>query len=264
MKDPTTALALENATIGYPGRIVLESASVAIPAGRRVALVGRNGSGKSTLLKTLAGIQRPISGRVTCSGAGLGSMSPSARGRRIAYLPQQVSPDIPFTVFEVVLMGRYPHSGMGLFSTAADRMIVTEVIEAAGLGPLSGKRCTELSGGEFQRVLVASILAQKATVMLLDEPTASLDLKYRSAILAMLGGDASGDRTVVIATHDLDLAMARSDWAIALDGEGGVQAGPTGEVLTEEFVSRSFGVDARLVEVDLPDGKRSRHFVVVG
>jgi len=253
-------LALDDATLGYTGRTVLTNATLEIPDSRRVALLGRNGSGKSTLLRTFAGIQQPISGRVTCEGRDIGLIAPPTRGRRIAYLPQQVSPEIPFTVFEVVLMGRYPHRGLSLFSSAEDRRIVSRVIEETGLTDLGQKRCTELSGGEFQRVLVASILAQQAPIMLLDEPTASLDLHHRSSILSMTGEE--GERTVVIATHDINLAAAHCGWVVVLDGEGGFTDGPTEEVLTESFVAETFGIEVQAVQVDLPSGGKRRQFVV--
>jgi iron complex transport system ATP-binding protein len=240
--------------------VVLEGATLEIPPSRRVALLGRNGSGKSTLLRTLAGIQPPLSGRVTCEGRDIVTLGPTTRGRRIAYLPQQVAPEIPFTVFEVVLMGRFPHRGLSLFSSARDREIVVQVLEETGLTRLGSKKCTELSGGEFQRVLVASILAQQAPIMLLDEPTASLDLHHRSSILSMTGKE--GERTVVIATHNLNLAAAHCGWVVVLDGEGGFTDGPADDVLTEEFVARTFGVDVKAVEVDLPSGGSRRQFVV--
>ncbi len=256
----TAPLALEDATLGYGGQAVLVDATIEIPQARRVALLGRNGSGKSTLLRTLAGIQRPLSGRVTCEGRDITTLDPTVRGRRIAYLPQQVAPEIPFTVFEVVLMGRYPHRGLSLFSSARDREIVVKVLEDTGLTPLGSKRCTELSGGEFQRVLVASILAQQAPIMLLDEPTASLDLHHRSSILSMTGQE--GERSVVIATHDLNLAAAHCGWVVALDGRGGFTDGPADEVLTESFVAETFGVQVSAVQVDLPSGGTRRQFVV--
>lgn len=253
-------LALHEATLGYAGHVVLEKATLEIPASRRVALLGRNGSGKSTLLRALAGIQPPLSGRVTCEGRDIVTLDPTTRGRRIAYLPQQVSPEIPFTVFEVVLMGRFPHRGLSLFSSARDREIVTHVLEETGLTDLASKKCTTLSGGEFQRVLVASILAQQAPIVLLDEPTASLDLHHRSSILSMTGEE--GERTVIIATHDINLAAAHCGWVVVLDGQGGFTDGPGAEVLTEAFVARTFGVDVRAVEVDLPSGGTTRQFVV--
>jgi iron complex transport system ATP-binding protein len=258
----SAALELVAATLGYPGRVVLEAATLEIPAGRRVALIGRNGAGKSTLLRALAGIMRPLSGRVLTHGQDLATLGPTARGKRIAYLPQQVSPEIPFTVREVVLMGRYPHRGLSLFATGKDREIVSKVIERTALADLADKRCNELSGGEFQRVLVASILAQEAPVMLLDEPTASLDLHHQSSILSMAAPQGS-DGTVVIATHDLNIAAAHCSWVLVLDGGGGYTAGPTGDVLTEGFIGETFGIEVRTVLVALPSGGRRRQFVVV-
>lgn len=242
------------------GKEILRDMWLSFLPGAKIGVIGPNGSGKSTLLRTLAGIQPPLSGRVTCEGRDIGSLSPTTRGRRIAYLPQQVAPEIPFTVFEVVLMGRFPHRGLSLFSSAADREIVVKVLEETGLTDLGSKKCTELSGGEFQRVLVASILAQQAPIMLLDEPTASLDLHHRSSILSMTGQE--GERTVVIATHNLNLAAAHCGWVVVLDGEGGFTDGPTDEVLTESFVSETFGVDVQAVQVDMPSGGKRRQFVV--
>ncbi len=255
------ALVATDIAIGYGRRRVLDGVTIEIPAGRCTALLGPNGAGKSTLLRTLAGIQRPMSGRVTCDGRDLALMGDTARGRRIAYLPQQVSPEIPFTVFEIVLMGRYPHRGLSLFATDQDRRVVDGVIERTGLVALKDKRCTELSGGEFSRVLVASILAQEAPVMLLDEPTASLDLSHKSSIMRMIGED--GTRTVLVATHDLNLAAAHCSFIVALDGAGKVRTGASDEVLTEDLVRDIFHVNVRTVHVDLPGKGSLRQFVVM-
>jgi iron complex transport system ATP-binding protein len=259
----SNALEARKITIGYPGKKVLAGIDVEIPKGRCVAMLGRNGAGKSTLLRTLAGIHKPLSGSVVVGGREISTLGPTARGRRIAYLPQQVSPEIPFTVFEIVLMGRYPHRGLAMFASANDRKVVRSVIERTKLGDLADKKCTQLSGGEFQRVLVASILAQEAPVMLLDEPTASLDLEHRNSIMKMVGEDSTSDRTVVVATHDLNLAAAHCSWVVALDCDGRVDAGPAEQILTEQFIERIFGVQVRTVEVDLPSGGTRRQFVVV-
>lgn len=258
-----TALAAESISIGYAETNVLAETTIEIPRGKCVALLGRNGAGKSTLLRALAGIQPPRAGRITYQGRDIATLGPTARGRRIAYLPQQVSPEIPFTVFEIVLMGRYPHRGLSMFSSGEDRQVVRRVLERTRLQPLADKKCTELSGGEFHRVLVASILAQEAPVMLLDEPTASLDLEHRSSIMKMIGEDEEEDRTVVVATHDLNLASAHCSWVVALMGDGRVRTGPAREVLTESFVAELFGVCVQGVDVELPGGGTRRQFVVM-
>jgi len=257
----TPALKLDGVSLGYGSRRLVEDLSLEIPAGRCVALLGRNGAGKSTLLGTLAGIRRPLAGRVLVDGADVFSLPPLARGRRIAYLPQLVRAQIPFTVRDVVLMGRYPHQGPSLFASRRDCETVDRILHDAGLDELASKRCTELSGGELQRVLVASIISQQASVMLLDEPTASLDLVYRSSIMEMIG--AIPDVTVVLATHDLNLAAAHSDWIVAIGPGGDVVSGSTAGVLDEDLVRDVFGVDVRLVEVDRPGGGILRQFVVV-
>jgi iron complex transport system ATP-binding protein len=257
-----TALLAREITVGYDRHAVIEDLTLAIPSGRCVALLGRNGAGKSTLLRTLAGIQRPMRGRVEHEGRDLATLSPAARGRRVAYLPQQVSPEIPFTVEEVVLMGRYPHSGLSMFAGERDHRIVRGVLERTRLAAFAHKRCTELSGGEFQRVLVASMLAQEARVMLLDEPTASLDLEHRTSIMTTIAGGGGGS-TVVVATHDINLAAAHCSWVVALGGGGEVSTGPTREVLDEELVRDIFGVPVRTVEVELAGGATRRQFVVV-
>lgn len=237
------ALELTGVTVRYGRATVLDGIDLAIPAGQRVALVGPNGSGKTTLLRTLAGIVSPDAGVVRPAGG----MQRHEVARVIAYLPQEEYWEFPFTVSELVHCGRYAHAA-GLFGTTTeDHAAVDTAIAAVGLAAMRERPVTELSGGERRRAVLARALAQRAPVLLLDEPTTALDLEHRQAILAVLAGRQG---TVVFATHDLDVAAAHAGRIVVLDGGRLVADGAPADVITAELLRDVFRVRGRVVEVD--------------
>lgn len=228
---------------GYPHRRVLESVSLEVQAGEVLVLLGPNGAGKTTLLRALARLLRPLSGTVLLHEREIWSQTPSAVARQLALMPQSERRDWPLTVEEAVFVGRAPHRGWLLPFSRADRIVVDQALHHAGLWELRTRRITELSGGEWRRVIFARALAQQAQVLLLDEPTAGLDLKYQVEVLGLIRGFAARQGlTVVIALHDLNLAAIYGD-RIALLSNGSLAAcGRPEEVLTEQQISRAFGV----------------------
>ena len=220
--------------------------------GRLVALLGENGSGKSTLLKVLAGLLAPSRGGVLLEGVPLGRVPRRAAARVLGYLPQGFEPFFPATALDVVLLGRTPF--LGPFATpsgrdvAAARAALAEV-DAAGL---EERDVRSLSGGERQRVYLARVLAGEPRVLLLDEPTASLDPRHRFLVLDVLRRRAEAGASCVFSTHEVDLAARTADDAVLLSRGAVLAAGPVRRSVTEQTLAELFGVAARITT--LPDG----------
>ena len=254
------AVALEVAGVGKDFVIpVIDAVSFDVEAGEFVCLLGPNGCGKTTLLKLLSGVLKPELGSVRLGDRELRQLSPRAVAQQIAIVPQETHPAFDFTVMEMVLMGRHPHLGAFQLEGPDDLAIARESLIATGTLHLSGRPYMTLSGGEKQRVVIASALAQAPKVLLLDEPTASLDLGYQLEIAALLE-QLNRDRgvTMVLATHDLNLAASLCD-TLVLVREGRVlMQGVTRDVLTSAAVQQLYGVVA-----DVSFHERAGHLTVV-
>ena len=223
----------------------LRDVTVRVPRGSLTGLIGPNGCGKTTLLKLLSGVLSPDSGSVTLDGRALASMSKRQVARRIAVVPQETHPAFEYTVLEMTLMGRHPYLGPFQLEGPADLAIARESLTATGTAQLADRSYMSLSGGEKQRVIIASALTQSPEVLLLDEPTASLDLGYQleiGALLRQLNKERSA--TMVMATHDLNLAASLCD-TLVLMRQGRVLAdGNTPDVLTSASVKQLYDVEA--------------------
>lgn len=236
------SLRLEDAGIRIDGRWLVRSISLEIMSGRVTALVGPNGSGKSTVLRLLAGLWRPAEGRATIGGVAFDGLTRRDLARRIAYVPQDTRVDFAFSVRDIVAMGRHPHLGRFESPTPADAAAIDAALERADVSRLAHRAVNELSGGERQRVMIARSLATQAEVILLDEPTASLDVDHTLETLALLRQLADNGQAVALALHDLNAVARWADHA-ALLNEGRLQAcGPVHEVLREELIEPVFGV----------------------
>ena len=221
------------------GNRILEGVDFSARTGEVVALVGPNGAGKSTLFSVLCGDLAPVSGNVYLFGEPLSRWSTVERALRRGVLPQQLAMSFPFLVRDVVQMGRAPW--VGTASSEEDETIVTEAMKSADVTHLAARRFTSLSGGERARVAFARILAQQCQVMLLDEPTAALDIHHQETLLETVRKRARGGSAVVVVLHDLALAAAYAD-RIALMSEGTIVGdGPPGEILTDEMLSGVYG-----------------------
>jgi iron complex transport system ATP-binding protein len=238
---------LEGLAVGHrtgrrrPPRTVLAGVSATAAAGELTVLVGPNGTGKSTLLHTVAGLLAPLAGTVHVDGAALADLLPAERARRLAVvLTERVEPGL-LSVEEVVALGRHPHTGPTGALGARDREAVAAAVTAAGAQHLAGRRAAELSDGERQRVLVARALAQEPAVLLLDEPTAFLDVSGRVALLGLLHRLARDQGlAVLVSTHDLEPALRIADRVWLLDRAGRLRAGPPEQLVADGAVGEVF------------------------
>jgi iron complex transport system ATP-binding protein len=211
-------------------------------AGELLALVGPNGAGKTTLLRAMAGIWVPTEGVVRLDGVDLRRVPRRQAARRIAYVPQASTPALDFTVLELVAMGRYVHQGWLGAPARHDHDRVREALARCDALHLASRGAARLSGGELQRVLIARCLASEADLLVLDEPTANLDVAHVLEVMELLRELARGGHAVAIALHDLDLARRFADRAAVLAAGRLVVAGPVREVLTAARIEEVFGV----------------------
>ena len=226
-------------------RPVLRGVTVTAPRGRIVGLLGPNGCGKTTLLRLLGGLLRPDSGAIRLDGRSIDALSRRDLARRVSMVPQETHAAFDFSVLDIVLMGRYPHLGPFELEGAADLAIARGALEATGTAQLEDRPFGTLSGGEKQRVVIAAALAQSADVMLLDEPTASLDLAYQIEVAALLQRlNASRGTTIVVCTHDLNLAAALCHDVVLLKAGRVLAHGPAAETITAAAIRATYGVDA--------------------
>jgi manganese/iron transport system ATP-binding protein len=226
-------LQVHNLTVSYNGVHALEGVSFNVQAGERVAIVGPNGSGKSTLFKALAGLLHPKSGSVQTHSAEVG------------YVTQRSAVDwsFPVTVHDVVMMGRIGKMGWLRWQRPLDREIVRRCLAQVGMFDLAGRQIGELSGGQQQRVFIARALAQEATILLMDEPFTGVDAPSQEAILELLNRLRDQGVTVLVSTHDLNLAVERFD-RLALLNRQLVAYGPPRQAITPETLAAAYGGQA--------------------
>ena len=229
-------------------RQVLADVSLALEAGDCAALLGANGAGKTTLLRTLLGFVRPDRGEVWLDGKPLAAQARRAIARRIAYVPQAHAPSFPYSVREMVSMARAPTSGWGPARTAEDEAAVSGALQRLGLTQLAERSYAGLSGGERQAVLVARALAQGAQILLMDEPTASLDLGQQARLMALLAELAAEGRAILMSTHQPELVLRWFNRAVLLHGGKVLGDGPPRVILTPEALSQLYAVEVRVVE----------------
>jgi len=241
------------AGVAIGGRWLVRDASVAVTPGRLVALVGPNGSGKSTLLRLLAGIWPPSEGTVTLDGTPLAVIRRRELARSVTLVPQDTHVAFPFSVREVVAMGRHAHLGRFERERAADRDAIARAMARADVVPLADRDATALSGGERQRVLIARSLATEARHLLLDEPTASLDVAHALDVLALCRRLADEGHAIAVALHDLNLARRFATDAVLLRAGTVAASGPTSQVLTPAAVRDVFGVAVRIATTGVDD-----------
>ena len=247
------SLRVDAAGLSIGGRWLLRQASVQIEPGRLVALVGPNGSGKSTLLRLMAGVWAPTEGTVTLDGAPVGRVARRALARAIALVPQDTHIAFAFSVREIVAMGRHAHLGRFERERAADHAAIREAMARADVTGIADRDATALSGGERQRVLIARSLATDARHLLLDEPTASLDVAHALDVLALCRRLADDGHAVAVALHDLNLARRFATDAVLLRDGAVVASGAIDTVLTPATVGEVFGVTVSIATPPPPD-----------
>jgi iron complex transport system ATP-binding protein len=252
-------LQVDKVSFSYGTGCVLDEVSFEVGRGTILGLLGPNGSGKTTLLRIVAGVLRPLSGRVLMDGRPIDQLTRRDLARRVASVPQETHSTFDFSVLDMVLMGRYPHLGPFELEGAADQEIAREALTATDTAALAMRAFATLSGGEKQRVVIASALAQASDVLLLDEPTTALDLRYQCEIATLLRRlNAERGTTMIVSTHDLNLAAAVCERIVLLK-EGRVLAhGATNDALTAEHIRLLYDVDA-----DVQVHPRAGHLTVV-
>ncbi|HXE12012.1 MAG TPA: ABC transporter ATP-binding protein [Bryobacteraceae bacterium] len=242
-----SALVAEELVVRRGDRAILDRVSLRVEPGGFLSIVGPNGSGKSTLLKALAGIWPTSAGSVTIGSKLLDNMHRREIAQRLAFVPQDIRMDFAFTVQEIVAMGRYPYRGRFDRANSADRDAIDRALERCDVEHLRKRFVTTLSGGERQRVAIARSLAGDPDVVLLDEPTASLDIQHNMEILDLCRALADAGKAVVLATHDLNV-VARYTSQVALVDAGKIAyAGSRDDVLTSKVLKSVFRVETELL-----------------
>jgi len=235
-------LKLQNVTLGYRRRPVVEDISLKVKPGEMLGLVGPNGCGKSTIIKSLSRIIKPFSGSILLNGKDLSRIPRIELSRMLGVVPQIPFLPSTFTAFEIVLMGRNPHLGMLQYEGKKDIAIAWQSMQKTSTQHLAERRIEQLSGGEIQSIVIARVLAQKTKGILLDEPTANLDIGHQVEVLDLIKELCLKDRlTVVIALHELNLAAQYCDHLVLMDrGRIHCQGNPR-KVITKENINRIYG-----------------------
>lgn len=238
---PIPEIRLEDVTAQVEGHVVVRGVSLTVPPGTKLALVGTNGAGKSTLLRAAAGIAEPAAGRVLLDGRPVGAMRPRERARVISFVSQEETPPDDLRLGEMVALGRIPYRSPWSMDTHGEMHIVRESLAALGLGDRLETPCTNLSGGERRRAMIARGLAQRCPVLMLDEPTNHLDIAWQLRLLDLLGAQPT---TVIAAIHDIDTVLRHFD-LVAVLHDGRMEAsGRPAEVLNAGLMGEAFAVEA--------------------
>ena len=263
MKGMLTASGLR---LDLGGTVILDDVSATFTGGLVTAIVGPNGAGKSSLIRVLAGIESPTGGAMTWSVADSrsgvasdkdwGRMRRRDRARIAALVEQDVHTELPLTVRSAVALGRTPHLPLLSGASPHDDEVVASALDMAGVTSFASRTLTTLSGGERQRVHLARALAQEPSILLLDEPTNHLDIRAQLEVLTLVRQLAADGLVVILALHDLNLAMAFADQVVVLDGGRAVTSGSPASVLTPQVIR-----DVWLVEPSVVAGPR-RPFIV--
>ena len=234
---------IDNLSFGYSQNLILKNISFKIKSGTFLAVAGPNGAGKTTLLNLLCGLLAPQSGSLKVYGNDIKSYSVRKLARKIAVVRQEFVPAFDFTVEEVVAMARIPYLGTFGFEDRADRETITEALETTDMAAFASRSLAHLSGGERQRVFIARALAQNTPLLLLDEPTSFLDLKYQVGIYDLLRKmQLEKGKTIIAVTHDINLASQYCDEVLLLGTGSGCYIGKPEEVFSQERIEKVFGV----------------------
>ncbi len=244
-----TLVEFRNVSFAYPASaerrtrpFALSDLSLEISAGEIIGVIGPNSSGKTTLIRLLTRVLEPAAGEIRLEGVPVGRLSRTDLARRVAVVPQGLLPQFPFTVGELALMGRYPHDPGRYFESPRDRAVAHEAMAATGVLELADMPLEHLSGGERQRAVIARALAQEPRLLVLDEPTAHLDLRYQVEAAALLRRlNRERGMTILLVSHDLNLAAEVCDRLLLLNGGRPVAIGSPEAVLDEALLASVFG-----------------------
>jgi iron complex transport system ATP-binding protein len=251
----SAVLVAEELAVGHRGVAVASGIGFALLPGTLSVVLGPNGAGKSTLLRTLLGWLPPLAGRLALFGQAPRAWGRPALARRVAWVPQTFEPDGGFTGLELVLMGRTPHLGAWGLPSERDVHLARAALEELGIAHLARRKTAQLSGGERRLLLLARALAQGPELLLLDEPTAFLDLKHQVQVLQRVRARVDGGLTAVAVLHDANLAASVADHVLLLRDGGVLGQGPARTWLTAERLATLYGLP--MVEAVAADGARA-------
>lgn len=236
---------VQDISLGYGHKAALERLNFQVKAGEMVGLIGPNGCGKSTVIRALSRVISPLSGRIAFDGQNLVSLSRKELARRLAVVPQLPLLPSAFTAFEIVLMGRNPHLGLFQYEGPEEMALVWTAMRKTGTQALAARRVGELSGGEIQSLLIARALAQQTPAILLDEPTANLDIGRQVEVLELIRGLCRTDNLAVLAAlHDLNLAAQYCDRLLLLNDGHLFAEGTPSQVITADNIAAVYGAES--------------------
>lgn len=240
---------IDNLSFSYGKKEALKKISFEIHKGKLCGLIGPNGSGKSTLFKCCLNFLKNYEGTIEINGKNASSLKPSVASKLISYVPQEHKPSFPFTVTEIVLMGRTPHMG-GIFGPSKnDTIVAKKAMDKVGIIDLADIPCSMLSGGQRQLALIARAIAQEAPLMLLDEPTSALDFSNQIKIWEIMKKIASDGVSIIACSHDPNHILWFADTAVALYNGEIIANGKTDEILNESLLKQIYGCDYELKDL---------------
>ena len=233
---------------------IVHGVSFHVDAGEFVCIIGPNGCGKTTTLKSVMGLIPPLSGSVTVNGVEVHGMDEKTLARHFAYIPQAHTPPFPFIVSDVVMMGRTPYVNKLARVTEHDRVVAYHALDLLGIAHLADEQYTRLSGGQQQMVLIARALTQQSDILVMDEPTASLDFGNQQLVLSRMRLLSQMGKAVIMVTHDPDHALYCSDRVVVMEKGVIIKEGTPDECITTEVMRRIYDTDACVIEVEVEPG----------
>lgn len=244
-------LTVENGSFSYQkGNMIFENINFSVDSGEILAILGPNGAGKTTLLRCITGMLKWKDGRSTLDGENIAGMSAKKQWSKMAYVPQAKAVSSSYTAFEMVLLGRSSHLNAFSAPKKADIEKAESVMKLLGISALADKKCSEISGGELQMVLIARALASEPKVLILDEPESNLDFKNQLVVLNAMTKLAESGMTCVFNTHYPAHALQRTNKSLILSKGGAYVFGDTAVVVNEENIQKAFGVQAVIGEIE--------------
>lgn len=243
---------------GYHKKEIVHGVSFTVDRGEFVCIIGANGCGKTTTLKNILGLMKPTSGSVLVDGKSTHDMDEPELARHFAYIPQAHTPPFPFDVSDVVLMGRTPYVNGLAVVKPADRAIAWHAMKQMGIEGLAARPYTALSGGQQQLVLIARALTQEPDLLVMDEPTASLDFGNQQLVLSRMKSLSQAGMGVVMVTHDPDHALFCADKVVVMQEGKVTRTGSAREVITSEVLRGIYGTNVHVVDVEIEPGRIER------
>ena len=241
------SIEVKNLEFGYREALVLKGLTFNIKKGEFVSIIGPNGSGKSTLLKTLNNLYKPNSGDILIEGKNVEDYRKKDLAKIVGFVPQDTTIDYDFTVEDIIMMGRHPYKGRFQKEDKIDYKIVNDVMEMTNTLKFKNSLITEISGGERQRVIIAKVLAQNPSIILLDEPTSHLDINHQIDLLNLLRTlNKEKGTTIILVIHDINLAARFSDDIILLNEGEIIGSGNPEDVITAENMEKAYNLDVAI------------------